>query len=92
MRKKYTEKLAKDKYNLLTDDMFYNIIMNLRHNNCKIEKLAENLGITTQELINYIADEHKDFFVCLESLLMLKEYGDFRDYSRIKTYSKSKEK
>ena len=51
---KYDSETLKKKYNFLTDDMLYNIILNLRNNDLTFDDLAENLGITSEELLIYL--------------------------------------
>lgn len=86
MKKEYSKEIAQNKYNLLTDDMLYNIIINLRNNNMSFQNLADELGITTEELLSLISSEGKDFFTCLECIDVLENKKQFEDYSRIKTF------
>lgn len=83
-RIKYDSKQIKDRFNLITDDMLYNIILNLRNNNLSFEDLAENIGITKEELLYYMTEKNKDFFVCLEGISYFEEKGMYKDYSRLK--------
>lgn len=73
----------KKKYDNLTDDMLYNIILNLRNNNLSFDDLADSLGITTDELMFYLTEKNKDFFVCLESISYFEEKGIYKDYGKL---------
>lgn len=86
--KKYNEQIATKKYDLITEDMVYNIVMNLKDNNYEQSKLSEELGITQEELLDLISQDHKDFFLCMESLILLQKQENFKDYSRIKSHTK----
>ena len=74
----------KKKYDLITADMLFNIIMNLKDNNLSFGDLAEYLCITQEELFDYITKQEKDFYVCLEAILYLEEKNIFKNYSRLK--------
>jgi len=80
----YDSKQIKDRFDLITDDMLYNIILNLRNNNLSFEDLAENIGITKEELLYYMTEKNKDFFVCLEGISFFEDNGIYKDYSRLK--------
>lgn len=93
MREKtYSADVAIKKYSLLTDEMLYNILINLRDNGLTIKDLSEQLGITTEELLNSITDEKKDFLVCYESLNVLKKQKNFKNNSRLQAYEEAKKK
>ena len=77
-----------NKYDLITDDMLYNIILNLRNNNLSFDDLAENIGITTEELLCYLTEKKKDFFVCLEGISYFEEKGIYKDYLGVKNKNK----
>lgn len=85
---KYSVSFSQEKYKLLTDDMLYNIILNLRDNNLTMEDLAENLGLTTEELINQITNNDKSFFTCLEGISFFEEKENFTNYSRLTKVNK----
>lgn len=80
----YNQQSAKEKYNLITDDMLYNIIINLRENNLSFDYLAEELGITIEELLDCLINQKKDFFLELESISILETKGIYKNYSRLK--------
>lgn len=79
----YNSEIMKQKYNFLTDDMLYNIILNLRNNDLTFDDLAENLGITREELLFYLTEKEKDFFVFLEGISYFEQKGIYKDYSRL---------
>lgn len=79
----YDSETLKKKYNFLTDDMLYNIILNLRNNDLTFDDLAENLGITREELLFYLTEKEKDFFVFLEGISYFEQKGIYKDYSRL---------
>lgn len=83
----YNSEIMKQKYNFLTDDMLYNIILNLRYNNMSFDDLADNMGLTVEELLFYLTEKNKDFFVCLEGISFFEEKGIYKDYGRLKTNS-----
>lgn len=87
-KNKYDVDYVKNKYNVMTDEMLYNIIMNLRSNNLSFDDLAENMGITTEELLFYLTSKNKDFFVCLEGISYFEEKGIYKDYVRLKNKNK----
>lgn len=87
---KYDSQEARERYNLLTDDMLYNIIVNLRDNGLSFDDLADGLGIQTNELLDKLVDRDKDFFVCLESISYLQDKEVFTDHSRINSKPRSK--
>ncbi len=76
--------IIKKKFELITDDMLYNIILNLRNNNMTFDDLADNLGITKDELLFYLTESRRDYFVCLESISYFENKGIYSDYSRVK--------
>ena len=82
-RKKYDLEYARNRYKLIVDDMLYNIIVNLRNNNLTFDDLAEDLGITTEELFFQLTNERKDFFVQLESICILEKKNIYKSYSRL---------
>ncbi len=84
---KYDSETLKKKYNFLTDDMLYNIILNLRNNDLTFDDLAENLGITSEELLIYLTKKDKDFFLFLEGISYFEQMGIYTDYSKIKNSS-----
>ena len=86
----YNQEEAKKRYSLLTDDMLYNIIINLRNNNITFEDLSDGLGLQTAELLEKLLSKDKDFFVCLESISYLEEQNLYQDHSRINLKTKSK--
>ena len=76
--------IIKKKFELITDDMLYNIILNLRNNNMTFDELADNLGITKDELLFYLTESRRDYLVCLESISYFENKGIYNDYSRVK--------
>ena len=87
-KNKYDGDYIKNKYNVMTDEMLYNIIMNLRNNNLSFDDLAENMGITTEELLFYLTSKNMDFFVCLDGISYFEEKGIYKDYVRLKNKNK----
>ena len=82
-KNKYSNEYSNKKYNLLVDDMLYNIIVNLRNNNITFDEVAEELGITKEELIDSISQDKKDFFIELETISLLEEKGLYENHSRL---------
>lgn len=79
----YDNKSYINKYNSVTDDMLYNIILNLRNNNLSFEDLADSMGLTVEELLSYMTSKNKDFFVCLEGISYFENRGIYKDYSKL---------
>ena len=50
----YDNKSYINKYNSVTDDMLYNIILNLRNNNLSFDDLADSMGLSVEELLSYM--------------------------------------
>ena len=48
------------------------------------DELADNLGITKDELLFYLTESRRDYFVCLESISYFENKGIYNDYSRVK--------
>lgn len=79
----YDAESVKKRYDLLTDDMLYDIIMNLRDNELSFDDLASDLGVTTENLMNNLVDRKKDFFVCLESISYFQGKEIYKNHSRV---------
>lgn len=75
---------AWEEYNSLTDDMLYDIILNLRNNNLTFDFLAEDLGLTTEELLIELTKEKKDFFLELESINVFEKNNIYKNYNTLR--------
>lgn len=89
---KYNGAEAKKRYDLLVDDMLYNIIINLRENGLSFEDMAEEFGITLEELMQSLVNNPKDYFVCLEGIHFLENKKIYTNHSKLIELNKIDEK
>lgn len=79
----YDVNRARDEYQLLGDDILYNLIINLRDNKMGFADLADELGVTTEELLSKLTEAKKDVFVGIEAIGALEQLGIYKDHSRL---------